>query len=221
MGSPVRRRRLIANTITTKPTTSPPTTENITTGSQDTLRTARPQDQIAECTHVGRPPSKKKTVGANPMRLVCVVRTRPEAVKLAPLVRELRNHPHIRTDVINSGQHGDAPPKLLEELGVQTADDLGTVASTSLSEMGGLGRKELLPPLPCRAFVRQLRLAQLITQVTMYVNRTQPGALMSVAAVASLQRGREGTAWYGDRSVRAASSTESTQRAPRTRTSHQ
>ncbi len=36
-----------------------------------------------------------------------------------------------------------------------------------------------------------------ITQVTMYVNRTQPGALMSVAAVASLQRGAEGTAWYG------------------------
>ena len=29
------------------------------------------------------------------MRLVCVVGTRPEAVKLAPLVRELRNQPHI------------------------------------------------------------------------------------------------------------------------------
>jgi hypothetical protein len=65
MGSPVRRRRLVANTITTKPTISPPTTENITTASQDTLRTARPQDQIAEFTHVGRPPSKKKTVGAS------------------------------------------------------------------------------------------------------------------------------------------------------------
>ena len=36
-----------------------------------------------------------------------------------------------------------------------------------------------------------------ITQVTMYVNRTQPGALMSVAGVASVQRGSEGTAWYG------------------------
>jgi UDP-N-acetylglucosamine 2-epimerase len=37
-------------------------------------------------------------------------------VKLAPLVRELRHQPHIHTDVINSGQHGNAPPKLLEEL---------------------------------------------------------------------------------------------------------
>lgn len=36
-----------------------------------------------------------------------------------------------------------------------------------------------------------------ITQVTMYVNRTLPGALISVAGVASLQRGSEGTAWYG------------------------
>jgi YaiO family outer membrane protein len=36
-----------------------------------------------------------------------------------------------------------------------------------------------------------------ITQVTMYVNRTQPGALLSVAGVASVQRGSEGTAWYG------------------------
>jgi hypothetical protein len=33
----------------------------------------------------------------------------PEAVKLARLVRELRNQPHIHTDVINSGQHGNAP----------------------------------------------------------------------------------------------------------------
>ena len=36
-----------------------------------------------------------------------------------------------------------------------------------------------------------------ITQVTMYVNRTQPGALISVAALASVQHGSEGTAWYG------------------------
>ena len=96
-----------------------------------------------------RPSSTRRFLGgtllashANPMRLVCVVGTRPEAVKLAPLVRELRNHPHIHTDVINSGQHGDAPPKLLEELGVQTDEDLGTVTSASLSEMAGwLGRK--------------------------------------------------------------------------------
>lgn len=66
------------------------------------------------------------------MRLVCIVGTSPEAVKLAPLVRELRDQPHIHTDVINSDQHGNAPPKLLEELGVQTDEDLGTVASVSL-----------------------------------------------------------------------------------------
>jgi YaiO family outer membrane protein len=36
-----------------------------------------------------------------------------------------------------------------------------------------------------------------ITQVTTYVNRTQPGALISVAALASVQQGSEGTAWYG------------------------
>jgi UDP-N-acetylglucosamine 2-epimerase (non-hydrolysing) len=58
------------------------------------------------------------------MRLVCVVGTRPEAVKLAPLVRELRNQPHIHTDVINSGQHGNAPPKLLEELGLSRSTSL-------------------------------------------------------------------------------------------------
>lgn len=92
MGFPVRRRRLVANTITKKPTTSPATTEYITTGSQDTLRLARPQDQIVEFMRVGRPPSKKNggrflsgtelARGANPMRLVCVVGTRPEAVSV-------------------------------------------------------------------------------------------------------------------------------------------
>jgi len=161
MGSPVRRRRLVANTITAKPTASPPTTKNITTASQDTLRTARPQDQFAEFTHVGRPPLKSGKNSASVLRqhgafsaVLCwlptliqcgsfvLFGTHPEAVKLAPLVRELRNHPRIHTDVINSGQHGDAPPKLLEELGVQTDEDLGTVTSASLSEMAGwLGRK--------------------------------------------------------------------------------
>ena len=77
------------------------------------------------------------------MRLVCIVGTRPEAVKLASLVRELRNEPHIHTDVINSGQHGNAPLKLLEDLGVRTDEDLGTVTSGSLSEMTGRLSRQL------------------------------------------------------------------------------
>jgi YaiO family outer membrane protein len=36
-----------------------------------------------------------------------------------------------------------------------------------------------------------------ITQGTIYLNRTQPGALISVAAVASAQHGTEGVGWYG------------------------
>ena len=161
MGSPVRRRRLVANTITAKPTASPPTTKNITTASQDTLRTARPQDQFAEFTHVGRPPLKRGKNSASVLRqhgafsaVLCwlptliqcgsfvLFGTHPEAVKLAPLVRELRNHPRIHTDVINSGQHGDAPPKLLEELGVQTDEDLGTVTSGISIRDGGVAGPE-------------------------------------------------------------------------------
>jgi UDP-N-acetylglucosamine 2-epimerase (non-hydrolysing) len=86
------------------------------------------------------------------MRLVCIVGTRPEAVKLAPLVHELRNEPHIHTDVINSGQHGNATPMLLDELGVRTDEDLRTVTSGSLSEMTScLGRQLHDSPLLRRA----------------------------------------------------------------------
>jgi len=80
---------------------------------------------------------------AHAMRLVCVVGTRPEAVKLAPLVCALRNQPDICTHVINSGQHGSAPPALLDELGVRIDEDLGCVPSASLSEMLGRLRRTL------------------------------------------------------------------------------
>src|SRR5262245_44656455 len=56
------------------------------------------------------------------MRILCVVGTRPEAIKLAPLILELRPHSHVIT--LCSGQHTALTREPLEWFGVKPDDEI-------------------------------------------------------------------------------------------------
>lgn len=57
-------------------------------------------------------------------RIVCLVGTRPEALKLAPVIRALAARGHA-VEVVTSGQHPVVAAQLLPGLGIAIAHDLG------------------------------------------------------------------------------------------------
>ncbi len=59
-----------------------------------------------------------------PLRIAVVYGTRPEAVKMAPLVRALAAHPEIDVDVIVTGQHREMLHQVNEVFGVVPTVDL-------------------------------------------------------------------------------------------------
>src|SRR6516225_9530579 len=56
------------------------------------------------------------------MRFLCVVGTRPEAIKLAPLILELAQHSHVTT--LCSGQHRSLAQEPLEWFGIKPYDEI-------------------------------------------------------------------------------------------------
>jgi UDP-N-acetylglucosamine 2-epimerase (non-hydrolysing) len=57
--------------------------------------------------------------------LTCVVGTRPEAIKMAPLILKLRENPRFRVQVLASGQHADMLFQALDHFGIRADVDLG------------------------------------------------------------------------------------------------
>jgi UDP-N-acetylglucosamine 2-epimerase (non-hydrolysing) len=71
---------------------------------------ARPPDgQAGPGTHSG---------GSSPVVLI-VAGTRPECIKLVPIVRRLAGHDRLRTVLVNSGQHGAAVKRTFDEFGIR------------------------------------------------------------------------------------------------------
>src|SRR2546421_2962258 len=60
---------------------------------------------------------------ANP-RLVCVVGTRPEAIKMAPVVLELRRFSEVETILASTGQHKEMLEQALGAFGLKPDEDL-------------------------------------------------------------------------------------------------
>ena len=54
-------------------------------------------------------------------KITCIIGTRPEVIKMAPVIRALREEPHFRLTVLCSGQHRDLLAPLLEWFDI-TAD---------------------------------------------------------------------------------------------------
>ena len=69
-------------------------------------------------------------------KVVCIVGTRPEVIKMAPVIRALRAAPQLELSVLSSGQHRDLLAPLLEwfELGVD-GDLRAMVENQSLGEL--------------------------------------------------------------------------------------
>ncbi len=62
-----------------------------------------------------------------PQRCTVVVGTRPEAIKLAPLVRVLKAHPQIEPRLLASGQHRQLATSALAEFDLTADQDLGVM----------------------------------------------------------------------------------------------
>lgn len=52
------------------------------------------------------------------MRILVVIGTRPEAIKLAPIVLELRKFSHVKCQILSTGQHRDLLQQVLDYFGV-------------------------------------------------------------------------------------------------------
>jgi UDP-N-acetylglucosamine 2-epimerase (non-hydrolysing) len=76
-------------------------------------------------------------------RIVCVVGTRPEAIKVAPVVLELRRHP-LDTVLVSTGQHREMLIQALSAFGLEPDEDLAimqhgqTLAQVTSRAMEGL-----------------------------------------------------------------------------------
>lgn len=56
--------------------------------------------------------------------ILCVVGTRPEAVKLAPIITVLRDHPRLTPLIVSTGQHRDLVDTALADFGLRADLDL-------------------------------------------------------------------------------------------------
>src|SRR5262245_41265862 len=61
------------------------------------------------------------------MHLFIVLGTRPEAIKLAPLVLAAQKNPKFGVTVCNTGQHADMCASVLELFGITPQIDLGVM----------------------------------------------------------------------------------------------
>jgi len=86
----------------------------------------------------------------SPPRVLVVVGTRPEAIKMAPVVAALRQTPGLHSRLLLTGQHGDLVDQILDALDLHPDYDLGImregqslydVAQECLQELGGVVRE--------------------------------------------------------------------------------
>ncbi|MEA2553119.1 MAG: hypothetical protein QOJ65_1295 [Fimbriimonadaceae bacterium] len=79
-------------------------------------------------------------------KVVCVVGTRPEAIKMAPVVQELRNFPEVETLLVSTGQHREMLEQALAAFDLTPDEDLGimqhgqTLADVTARAVEGLDK---------------------------------------------------------------------------------
>ena len=93
------------------------------------------------------------------MHLLVVLGTRPEAIKLAPVVLAARERPEIHTTVCNTGQHADMCAGVLDLFGISPDVDLDVmIPRQTLTELTGSVLNAL------RGWLEQIRPDWLIVQ---------------------------------------------------------
>src|SRR6186997_3014684 len=79
-------------------------------------------------------------------KVVCVVGTRPEAIKMAPVVLELRKHSGVETILASTGQHKEMLKQALAVFGLRPDEDLAimqhgqTLADVTARAVEGLDK---------------------------------------------------------------------------------
>lgn len=96
------------------------------TDRQAAARRASPEGERATTPRRGF--AAASITGAHSGRaMAIIVGTRPEAIKLAPLVHALRRRPSMRTIVVNSGQHLSAVRHALEGFNIRCDQELAAL----------------------------------------------------------------------------------------------
>jgi UDP-N-acetylglucosamine 2-epimerase (non-hydrolysing) len=70
------------------------------------------------------PRQDDRSAGARPRRIVCVVGTRPEAIKMAPVIEALRREAWARPYVLLTAQHRQMLDQVMHLFGIEADDDL-------------------------------------------------------------------------------------------------
>lgn len=70
------------------------------------------------------------------MKVFTVIGTRPDIIKMAPVILELKNNPYIDSSIIFTGQHQEIGAQILENFGITPDYNLSVMkAGQSLSEL--------------------------------------------------------------------------------------
>ncbi|MCL6632995.1 MAG: UDP-N-acetylglucosamine 2-epimerase (non-hydrolyzing) [Alicyclobacillus herbarius] len=85
--------------------------------------------------------TRRPLISGRPVRVLTVFGTRPEAVKMAPLVTELRQHPGVQSYVCVTAQHREMLDQVLEVFQVTPDDDLDIMEPNQT--LGTITRKAL------------------------------------------------------------------------------
>src|ERR1700682_771189 len=86
------------------------------------VRRGEPRAQPPEATPGADP--RRAAVVRKARSVLCVVGTRPEVIKMAPVIRALRNAPGLAVSVLSSGQHRDLLAPLIDWFALTVVADL-------------------------------------------------------------------------------------------------
>ena len=105
-----------------------------------------------------RLPGGMRVAAASPTVLI-IAGTRPECIKLAPVVRRLESQPQLRTVLVNSGQHGLAVRRTFAEFNIRCDIELGSVP-----DFDGLGAAHHHLRSGLREVLQRVRPAMVLVQ---------------------------------------------------------
>ncbi len=83
--------------------------------------------------------ASRRAPGVSSPTVLIVAGTRPECIKLAPIIHAIAGHPELDASVVNSGQHADAVHRTFEGFGVRC--DIALPASTGAFNLATASRR--------------------------------------------------------------------------------
>lgn len=102
------------------------------------MKAARDAEKEQDSSVASRIPGKKETAEASPVKILAVFGTRPEAIKMAPVVLRLKQDKRFECKVCVSGQHRELLDGVLNDFSIVPDHDLNVMRDgQSFSEVAG------------------------------------------------------------------------------------